>query len=468
MSRFNVWQRRSPLVVLAGVVLFAVLLPTASPSEATGKRPVAEPSVTGPIPGAPPGDPSSEVLEETYPFFSTWVDLESAGFVEEEFFVAGRADAYDTNGDLLASDVPYETRIVVRRPTSRRKFNGTVLAEWQNVTAGYDIDALWGYEHILRAGYAWVGISAQRVGVEQLTGWSPTRYGDLDVTGDGQFTADELSYDIFAQAAKAIRSPRRADPMGGLHVDTVLGIGASQSAGRMTTYYDAILPQVESVFDGYAFIVGSAPTRVGDEPVFQVLSETDVNSPDRPRDTDQFRRWEVAGAGHSGHNGRAYREPLAMRDLGGVTEFECDLPPFSRVPLHHVVAAAYDHLTRWVEKGKPPPIADPIEFEADGATIARDELGLARGGIRLSQVEAPIALNTGDNSGASFCFLFGTHIPFDDETLAALYPSHGRYIAAVGRADHDAVRGGYITRADARQNLADAIRSDIGRPNPPR
>lgn len=461
MSWFSVGQRRFP-VVLVTIVSLAVVLPTAQPSGATDKRPVDSPAVSGPIPGSPPGDPSSPVLEETYPFFSTWVDLESAGFVEEEYLVTGQADAYDTTGELVGSDVPYQTRIVVRRPTHPRKFNGTVLAEWQNVTAGYDIDALWGYEHILREGYAWVGISAQRVGVDQLAGWSPTRYGDLDVTGTGQFTTDELSYDIFAQAAKAVSSPGDVDPMGGLDVDTVLAIGGSQSASRMVTYYDFVLPQVETVFDGYAFVVGPAPTRAGDEPVFQVLSETDVDSPDRPADTDQFRRWEVAGAGHSGYNGRAYRDPLSERDLGGATEFECDQPPFSRVPLQHVTAAAYDHLTKWVKTGQPPPVADPIEFEADG-TIARDGLGLARGGIRLSQVEAPTALNTGDNSGASFCLLFGSYVPFDDETLAGLYPSHGRYVAAVARADRANVRDGFVVRADAKQNLTEAIRSDIGK-----
>ena len=41
---------------------------------------------------------------------------------------------------------------------------------------------------ITRAGNAWIGVSAQRVGVDRLRGWSPARYGDLDVTG-GQATS---------------------------------------------------------------------------------------------------------------------------------------------------------------------------------------------------------------------------------------------------------------------------------------
>jgi hypothetical protein len=332
------------------------------------------------------------------------------------------------------------------------------------VTAGYDLDALWGHRHIIRSGYAWVGISAQRVGVNQLTGWSPARYGDLDVTGGGRFTADELSYDIFAQAADALRARTRGGngPMGRLRVDNLLAIGASQSAGRLTVYYNNVLPQVAPVFDGYGFIVGSAPTRVGAEPVFQVLSETDVRSPNRPADTDLFRRWEVAGAAHSGWNGQEYRRPLIERDLGAAPEYQCAQPPFSRAPLHHVVGAALDHLVRWVEKGTPPPTAPPLEVNADG-TKPRDELGLARGGIRVSQVAVPTALNTGDNAGESFCRLFGTHVPFDEATLRSLYPSRGRYVLDVAATDLRNLRAGYITAADARDNLADALRADLPR-----
>jgi hypothetical protein len=316
---------------------------------------------------------------------------------------------------------------------------------------------------MMRAGYAWIGVSAQRVGVDQLRGWSPARYGTLDVTGGGRYTADELSYDIFAQAAHAISAGGPHSPMGRLAVDTTLAIGASQSAARMTVYYQSVLPKVQPVFDGYAFIVGSAPTRVGPEPIFQVLSETDVRTPVRPSpDTDLFRRWEVAGGAHSGWSGQQYRAPISARDLGAVPVYDCAQPPFSRVPVGHATAAAYDHLVRWVREGTPPPIAAPLVFNADG-TKARDALGLALGGIRYSQVSVPTALNTGDNAGQSFCFLFGSHQPFDQPTLDRLYRSRGAYLAAVVHADLDNIRAGYLLPADARANLRDARESDVGR-----
>src|SRR6516162_5966852 len=155
----------------------------------TGLAVVPNPTVTGPIPAtAKPGDPS-----HNYPFFSTTVDLAAYGYVEEEFFLEGTANQYDTTmplvtGKIIDSGHPYKTRIVVRRPVSPDDFNGTVLMEWQNVTAGNDIDAFWleEHDHYIRRGYAWVGVSAQRAGVQgPVTGlkfWSPSRYGTLDVT----------------------------------------------------------------------------------------------------------------------------------------------------------------------------------------------------------------------------------------------------------------------------------------------
>ncbi|GAA2575783.1 alpha/beta hydrolase domain-containing protein [Actinomadura fulvescens] len=449
-------QIRGPArVVLVALMATAMVNgPSAAEAEEAVVRPVPVPTVEGPIPGSPPGDPSSPDVEDTYPWLATNSDLAAKGYVEQEFYVSGKADAYGTGGELLAEDVPYRTRVLVRRPVRQAAFIGTVLAEWQNVTAGYDLDALWTPSQILQAGYAWVGISAQRVGVNQLRGWSPARYGALDVTGGGRFTADELSYSVFSQVAKALRHPA-VRPLGGLHARTVLAVGASQSAARMTVYYDAVLPKTESVFDGYANIVGPAPTRAGSEPVFHVLSETDVRSPVRPPDRAGLRRWEVAGAAHSGWHGQQYRQPLLTRDLGAAPTYDCDRPPFSRVPLQHVIAAAYAHLARWTRDGVRPPGAPPLEFDPDG-TKARDELGLARGGIRLSQVVAPTALNTGDNSGESFCFLFGTHVPFDQAQLDRLYPSRGHYVAAVARADARNLQAGYLLPADARQNLIDA------------
>jgi Alpha/beta hydrolase domain len=126
-----------------------------------------------------------------------------------------------------------------------------------------------------------------------------------------------------------------------------------------------------------------------------------------------------------------------------------------------VIEAAYGHLARWVDGAGAPPHAPYLEFT--GTTKARNELGLALGGIQLSQVAVPTALNTGSNSGQSFCFLFGTHVPFDDEQLAALYRNHGSYVSAVDAVDAANVAAGYLLPADAELNQRDAAHSDVGK-----
>jgi len=74
-------------------------------------------------------------------------DLASLGYTTDEFFLSGRASSYRLSGsptpDGFWNAVPketasYATRIVVVRPTDPQKFNGTVVVEWLNVSAGAD------------------------------------------------------------------------------------------------------------------------------------------------------------------------------------------------------------------------------------------------------------------------------------------------------------------------------------------
>ena len=90
-------------------------------------------------------------------------DLATLGYGAEEFFVSGTASSC-ASSDKAA----YATRIVVLTPTDAAAFNGTVIVEWLNVSGGIDAPAVWFMAHreVARAGYAYVAVSAQRVGVE--------------------------------------------------------------------------------------------------------------------------------------------------------------------------------------------------------------------------------------------------------------------------------------------------------------
>jgi hypothetical protein len=169
---------------------------------------------------------------------------------------------------VLDSGHPYRTRVVVRRPASDRKFNGTVLVEWVNVTNGFDAENFWFFtwEHVLRAGYAWVGVSAQRVGVDRLKTWNPARYGALDVTRGGTITNDALSCDIFMQAAQALRHPQGIDMLGGLRAKpprpVLIGTALLYAAGPLLMVFAAAVPGGLQIA-GFLAGVGTAGTGFG-------------------------------------------------------------------------------------------------------------------------------------------------------------------------------------------------------------
>jgi len=436
---------------------------------------VPNPVVT-PVPSTvPAGDPSRD-----YIFFAS-NHLADAGYVEEEFFIEGTANRYLTpaltTGTVISSGHPYKSRIVVRRPSDPRKFNGTVLVEWNNVTNGFDADNTWffAWDHILRAGYVWVGVSAQNVGVSRLRTWNPVRYGTLDVTVGGTITGDALSYDVFSQAGQAIKWPQGVDPLHGLHPQWVVAMGESQSASRLSTYANSIQPLAD-VYDGI-LLLSSLGNRIRtdlDVPLFKVLTEWDVTGANeanvRQPDTSMLVTWEVAGTSHVDKHLRASREPLELRDNG--VSSEALLAPTCGVtsigtnsPMHYVMASALDKLVEWLDERRPPPSSPRIEISQFGSPslAARDEFGIAKGGIRLSEVEVPTEYNNGTNTGPGACNRWGYSLPFPQQLLDELYRNHGQYVSRVSQVNDANVRAGYILRVDAQASTMTAAHSEVGK-----
>jgi hypothetical protein len=224
-------SRRARRTVLGVAVacLAAGVVPASAGSLATSNPASAPPpAVEGPVAGTPAG---------TAPY-----DVSGAGYVEEEFFLAGTAKTYTTP----ARTAPYKVRMLVYRPTSTRAFNGTAIAEWENVTAqvpgGHPMFA-WLDSYALTNGYAFVQIAAQAtpaaagsLGYGELghVAMDPARYGSLKHPGD------DFSFDIFTQAMRSLTSRTGSDPMGGLKVKQVIATGNSQSASRLHTYVETV------------------------------------------------------------------------------------------------------------------------------------------------------------------------------------------------------------------------------------
>ena len=260
----------------------------------------------------------------------TTFELGPLGYTEAEYALSGIASAYQRGGSgvTVAGRAEFSTRLLVRRPADAAAFNGTVFVEWLNVSGGADTAAEWLMAHteLMRSGAAWVGVSAQQLGISGgtglmgfaspgLAGLDPERYSGLRHPGD------RFSYDIFSLAGDAVR--RGAGTlMGDLAVERVLAIGESQSAFRLSTYINEV-DAGAAVYDGFLVHArggsvaplgdeGPASPREGDPvpfrddprvPVLCVEAETDLVTLGyhgaRRDDAERLVTWEVAGTSHA-------------------------------------------------------------------------------------------------------------------------------------------------------------------------
>ena len=438
----------------------------------------AETSTQGDAPnGGQPAQLSGpiEPADAAYLIAGAWgPSLKAAGYEQREYFASGTAYSYQATGPennagtwkvAPATSALYRTRIVVRMPTNPSRFNGTVVVEWLNVSGGGDgaVDSVYLSPELERAGFAWVGVSAQQVGIDNLRQKDPARYGSLMDPGD------QYSYDIYTQAARALLVGGHANPLAPLHPKRLLAVGESQSALYLTTYIDAIQP-LYHVFDGFLVhsraggavgIPGASPsgsfggdvhirTDIG-VPVLMMITETDETFGGyyqaRQPDTRFIRLWDVAGASHADSYIVTAQE---LKSLGCTSVDEA--------PSHFIFEAALSAINTWMVTGSPPPSAPRMEVQVvDGTpTVQTNTSGTAIGGIQGPWERVPIAAysNTTPPGSAGFCVLFGSTRPFSEAQLKSLYGTKSSYLKAYTTATDEDIKAGYILPADKAQVLA--------------
>ena len=434
--------------------------------------------ISGPIKGGKYG----------WPFAKSMLDVASFGYEEAEYFIEGEATSYrqvdgtdwGRDGKWLAEhdkSGAYKTRLLVYRPAEPERFNGTVIVTWNNVTAGYELFGADSLE-ILEGGYGLVCASVQRAGIEGLppikqglADWDVERYGLLNIS------TDDFSYDVFSQIGASVgpnRDLSTPDPMAGLQVKRVIAQGASQSAGRLGTYFNAIAP-FDRTFDGFILSIyfgRGTPLQVGDEllninnaqyndspadrlrganflrddldqPVFIVNSELEAMAcyGVRQPDTSKLRWWESAGTCHVSQQSRAARKLMADRDRLATVDADEGI---NAIPIGPLYDSAFYHMHRWLSEGVAPPIQPRIEFE-DSGSIVRDDDGLAKGGIRLPQVEVPLGINNAIPLKSDiFAYLGGSSRPFPREEVLARYVDRSSFLKAFESAAELAVEEGVL------------------------
>lgn len=481
----------------------ALALSWGSAAHAAAKPAAAAPAAVTATVASVPGKPT--IVLGDY-------DFGALGFTVQEFFIDGTATSYASATPLSsdgnwtvkpAATAAYRTRMVVIRPKDPAKFNGTALVEWLNVSGGLDAPAEWLMAHreILRSGYAFIGVSAQKVGIDggrsmgadmSLKKVNPARYGSLVHPGDA------FAFDIFSQAGRLVRA-NTGGILGSLELRRVIAAGESQSASFLTTYINAVDPLAKA-YDGFLVhsrFASSAPldgasllaqtgapasmpqsVRFRSTPRVPVMvfeTETDVLGAGRPGyamsrqpETANLSVWEVPGTAHAdlytaqgtyADNGTLPLAKLAAAMTPSVSLMGTTLSaPFNFSLAHHYgVEAALAALNNWVRTGKPVASSPKIDLTGESPMAAkRDANGLATGGARTPWIDIPIARNTGLPRGENpFARIFGSGDMFDAATLTAMYPGgKAEYLKKFTARLDATITAGYILAADRAEILS--------------
>jgi Alpha/beta hydrolase domain len=212
------------------------------------------------------------------------VDLVASGYVESELAVSGFANVYEWAARgaseavaVRGANVPYTTRILVRRPKDAAKFSGRVIVELLDPTGLHDSAPLWGlsWDHFLKRGDAWVGVTVKPAAVATLRRFDAVRYASLSFAyrrsgacaaapsaTDLPDAESGLAWDVIAQVGALLKSSSKENPLLQLNPQRVLAAGYSEAGGYITTYANAVhdglrLGDGSPVFDGYLTAAGA-------------------------------------------------------------------------------------------------------------------------------------------------------------------------------------------------------------------
>ena len=456
------------------------------------------------------------------------VDDLPTDYIEEEFFISGLADLYNYANDppegptdievISEEPVRYKTRIIVRRPAKANKFNGTVVIEWWNSTAGFDTAPAWdpSAEYFANSGTVYVGVTNSTTSLGflvdgcRLFSFLPkscgTRYETLSLPANG------LAWDVMSQIANLLKSDDVSNPLPvDYAVERVLHVGESQQAGSVITYASGF--HLDGLNDGY-FVqsgINSRPINFGPAcgaeapefpdctprlsfpasrvrtdlpvPVYQTVTQTDFEGLGfsvfgRQADTSTFRYYEIAGAAHNTvHEGIEIipadifgPNPILLTDLClEQLNTVADGPVFAS----YVLNALWERMQEQLIDGDEPPAGVLLDTTAE-FELVRDDLGNVEGGVRLPSMEAPTATYVSSATPNPYlppelggfanlaCRLSGAVLPFDDAILSALYPDHGTYVSQVVESANELKSQGLMLQQDAVTVKTAAAASDIG------
>jgi Alpha/beta hydrolase domain len=397
-------------------------------------------------------------------------DVSGQGYVAEEFLLNGLADVYesvsmadamDTNTrdnvadqarrtfalKTVASAQPYATRLVVYRPATAARFSGNVIVEATHPLGG-GANLVWRdiNSFFTARGDVYVAVQhpATLAGLAQA---DPSRY-PLHSQHHSQL------WGMLADTGRLLKGGSNSRLLSGLKPKRLYMTGYSFTGVTTATFADyhhdrTRLANGEPVFDGYIPMANAMYVKPLDVPVIRINTQSDFDSfgalknraPSSDAAIGRFRHYEVAGAAHvwterpQPNEAKPYQgTPVAPAQGQPRIDAPACMSAFPQgfkpndVPLNLVMTQAFQNLSVWVEHGTSPPPSALIDTDAAGKTLL-DGHGNALGGLRLPEVEVPIA-TFGVGSG-DVCFLFGYRMPFELAKRKQLYGSKDAYVAKV-------------------------------------
>lgn len=444
-----------------------------------------------------------DVYDKSHPFSSMYcsvgsVNLEDNQYIEKEFIMSGTANVYNLYDNdtpyIVKEDNPYATRLLVRYPDTAKgkKCSGRVYIDILNASSGIDLEDIWrrSYQHFMDSGDIYIGITSQSGTAEALKRFDAKRYQDINWKVNGK-DEDGLVFDMLSQLGNLMRDDPHAILPAAMTPEYIYLTGQSWSGDYLNTYTSVFYDYYNrdrSLFDGYVSVVAPAETFIASdvygprdvytetkEPYFVIMSESEhyfgsygdwyldfeyVRIPDASEENYKFRFYEVAGSSHSdpvspilpnnpeiakANNGTG-RDPKQYDGSQKHSDLQLDM----------VITASLENVHNWAANGVKSPSGDQYwleyrtvvdPFVKDMPEVVTDENHNALGGIRMPQMEAPIAQYKAFRNDSSVTD--GSMIYFSSEKIKELYPGgYAEYKEQFNAAAKKLYEEGYLIESD--------------------
>ncbi len=431
--------------------------------------------------------------------------LREAGYIEEEYFLAGVSNVYGWEGEkktILYKDAPYTNRLIVRKPERIENFSGNVVVEILNSTSFIDFDRVWVLtrKHLMRNGDIYIGITSKPNVIPAMLRFDHDRYHRLswqnplpsqlpDIElgnmrgASAPETEDGLFWDMLLDLAGFLRDPENSLLAEyGPYFQYLAGW--SQSGAYMIRFLNDFAYAEERdvpLFDGY-YSCGSASSCLPDlnqnygrtameqsrkirhcyQPFIEIHTESENqlwgNDEARGEDSDaedmKYRVYDIPGASHD------TKSTMIDYYIGDVDVYKGGIVPNypgkelhpNDFPSELVFHAGLEMLYAWTREGIAPPVLSPIEVDEKGENC-KDALGNSKGGWRLPAIEEPLCVYhtqcTPLQPDLAFAAtLFGYDEPFPIERLTALHGDLAAYQKKISDAAGKCIEQGLLLEAD--------------------